>query len=91
VQRGGGPRGFPGHSVRTERYRYTEWAGDAKGSELYDHQMDLEERKNVAGDPKNAEVVREMKALLKKIHPEPVQGGKADRAFIKALGVGLEF
>ena len=30
----------PGHSVRTERWRYTEWAFGAKGQELYDQQGD---------------------------------------------------
>ena len=36
VQRGS----FPGHSVRTERWRYTEWNFGAEGAELYDHAAD---------------------------------------------------
>jgi uncharacterized sulfatase len=74
VQRGG----FPGHSVRTERWRYTEWGGGEKGAELYDHDTDPHELHNLATDPKHAATVAEMKALVKMMHPMPVEGGKAD-------------
>jgi uncharacterized sulfatase len=73
VQRGADP----GHSVRTERWRYTEWASGAKGQELYDHDADPQELHNLAGDPQYATVVAQMKALLKQVHPAPVSGGKA--------------
>lgn len=73
VQRGG----FPGHSVRTERWRYTEWDRGEKGIELYDHDNDPQELKNLASDPQFAAVRAELKALLKANHPVPVQGGKA--------------
>lgn len=40
-----------GYSLRTERYRYTEWGDDgAEGAELYDHESDSAEMKNLAGD-----------------------------------------
>ena len=74
VQRGANN---PGHSVRTERWRYTEWAFGASGQELYDHDSDPQELHNLAGDAKYADVVAQMKALLKQVHPAPVQGGKA--------------
>ena len=77
-QRGGSEKGFPGHTVRTERYRYTEWDLGAKGTELYDHERDPQELNNLASDPKYAEVIAEMKAHLKKVHPVPVTGGPKD-------------
>jgi uncharacterized sulfatase len=57
---------FMGYSVRTERYRYTEWDGGKKGVQLYDYEKDPGELTNLAEDAKYADVVREMKALLKK-------------------------
>ncbi len=74
VQRGANS---PGHSLRTERWRYTEWAFGAQGQELYDHSNDPQELHNLAKDAKYADVVAQMKALLKQVHPAPVQGGKA--------------
>jgi uncharacterized sulfatase len=74
VERGTGP----GHSVRTERWRYTEWNFGKLGTELYDHNADPQELHNLASDPKCAETVTQMKALLKKVHPKPVDGGKAE-------------
>ena len=73
VQRGNNP----GHSVRTEKWRYTEWNFGEMGSELYNEITDPHELKNLAGDPAHADIVKEMKALLKIAHPQPVQGGKA--------------
>ena len=67
----------PGHSVRTEKWRYTEWEFGEKGSELYDEINDPRELINLAGNTKYADVVKEMKGLLKAIHPKPVSGGKA--------------
>ncbi len=74
VQRGADP----GHSVRTERWRYTEWGFGKKGQELYDHENDPQELHNLAKDAKYADVVAQMKTLLKRVHPTPVQGGKAE-------------
>jgi iduronate 2-sulfatase len=74
VQRGADP----GHSVRTERWRYTEWAFGKKGEELYDHGNDPQELHNLAHEAKYADVVVQMKTLLKQVHPAPVQGGKAE-------------
>lgn len=45
-----------GRSVRTTRWRYTEWGPDGKaGIELYDHQSDDGEYHNLADQPEHAE------------------------------------
>ena len=64
--------------MRTERWRYTEWAFGEKGSELYDQKNDPKELHNLARLPKYASTVKEMKVLLKRVHPGPVEGGKAE-------------
>ncbi|HSD05762.1 sulfatase/phosphatase domain-containing protein, partial [Flavobacterium sp.] len=53
-------------SIRTERWRYTEWDEGKAGVELYDHQNDNDEFTNLAQDPKYAETVKELSARLKK-------------------------
>jgi uncharacterized sulfatase len=54
-----------GRSVRSERYRYTEWDEGHKGVELYDHDNDPHEFHNLARDPAQAQVVKEHQALLR--------------------------
>ena len=51
-----------GRSVRTERWRYTEWN---PGAELYDHDADPREMKNLAEDPAYAETVKTLSAALR--------------------------
>jgi uncharacterized sulfatase len=60
-----------GQSVRTERWRYSEWNGGEAGSVLFDHDADPHEMKNLAADPAHAQVVAEMKKLLAKLPPKP--------------------
>ena len=50
-----------GYSLRTERYRYTEWGmlGEA-GNELYDHQTDPSELHNIASDPAQKELISQL-------------------------------
>lgn len=60
----GGLGQLVGRSVRTERWRYTEWNEGRDGVELYDHQNDPREMKNLANDPAYAGRVSELKALL---------------------------
>jgi uncharacterized sulfatase len=56
---------FPGHSVRTDRWRYTEWAGGNQGRQLYDYQTDHQESKNLADDPQHAETVAQLQSLVR--------------------------
>lgn len=70
---------FAGHSVRTERFRYTEWDGGKQGVQLYDYTTDPLEQHNLAADPAHAMTVAELKALIAKNWPtefRPAPGGK---------------
>jgi len=57
---------FAGHSVRTERYRYTEWDGGKQGTQLYDYDVDPKEEHNLANDPKHAAIIAGLKMLVDK-------------------------
>ena len=50
-------------SVRTERWRYTEWPDGSR--ELFDHEKDAGEHVNLAPRPEHAATVQELRALLK--------------------------
>jgi uncharacterized sulfatase len=63
-------RPIMGYSVRTERWRYTEWDGGAAGTELYDQDADPHEYQNLAQDPKQAKTIAELKKYLPKAKPE---------------------
>ena len=55
-----------GYAVRTDRWRYIEWAQGAKGVQLYDMERDPQETTNLAGNPAYAATVAEHKALVAK-------------------------
>jgi iduronate 2-sulfatase len=72
IMRGGGPanpRRLFGYSVRTDRWRYTEWDGGKAGAELYDHDADPAEMRNLAKDSKFSQIVVEMKKLIPATRP----------------------
>lgn len=70
--------GFGGYSVRTPRFRYTEWDFGKRGVELYDQQNDPQELHNLSNDSQHTDLVKQLSGLLRKIHPAAVQGGKAE-------------
>jgi len=53
-----------GHTIRTPRFRYTEWTEGQAGVELYDYATDPQEYTNLAGTPEHAETTARLKALL---------------------------
>ena len=58
-------RRFFGYSLRTPRWRYTEWAEGAEGRELYDHDNDPKELTNLAGVAAHAQTVAELSQQLR--------------------------
>lgn len=54
-----------GRSIRTERFRWTEWNGGEQGAELYDHDSDPGELKNLASDPAHAKSVELLRTELR--------------------------
>lgn len=67
VRRGPGASGYMGYSVRTEKWRYTEWDKGKRGAELYSQVDDPHELDNLAADPKHQKVVIEMRRLLRRV------------------------
>lgn len=65
TQRGSGVMGY---SLRTERYRYTEWGRDGReGRELYDHETDPAELHNLAEVSAHARRVSSFSQRLREI------------------------
>jgi arylsulfatase A-like enzyme len=60
------------HTVRTDRWRYIRYQDGSE--ELYDHDVDPEERVNLAGDPTYADTVAELARWL-----EPILANEAGR------------
>ncbi len=54
-----------GYSMRTQRYRYTEWGQNgSQGVELYDYEANPDETANIAGQSENAELVAHLSEQL---------------------------
>jgi arylsulfatase A-like enzyme len=67
------PREIPGagpgmgRSMRTRRYRYTEWRGESTpylATELYDYETDPGETTNIAGRPQHISLVNGLAGML---------------------------
>jgi len=69
-----------GYSVRTDRFRYTEWrdwqTGVVTARELYDHRADPDETCNVVMNSRQATKVSECATLLEQFHPVVQPGWK---------------
>lgn len=67
VKRAAGAAGnrYFGYSLRTPRWRYTEWDEGKRGRELYDHDRDPKELTNLAGNPDHAETIAKLSAQLR--------------------------
>jgi uncharacterized sulfatase len=81
--------GTLGRTVRTERFRYTEWPDGSR--ELFDHTRDPREQRNLAGDPEHAgereglaRVLREGPAGARAPSrpPAPVRSERPDVLFV---------
>jgi arylsulfatase A-like enzyme len=57
-----------GYSMRTDRYRYTEWqdykTGEVLARELYDYKTDPQGNVNIANKPENAELIKKFSKQL---------------------------
>ncbi len=53
-----------GYAIRTDRWRYIEWAEGEQGSQLYDMDTDPAETTNLAGDSRYANTVKDLRARL---------------------------
>lgn len=65
VTRNSDKKEIMGRSVRTEKWRYTEWDEGRLGVELYDHERDPKEMRNLADDTEYKRTLEKMKALLR--------------------------
>jgi iduronate 2-sulfatase len=54
-----------GYSIRTPRWRYTEWDAGKEGHELYDHDTDPKEQTNCADKAEHAATVAELSAKIR--------------------------
>ena len=71
------PKVYKNYCLPSSRYRYTEYAGfsgvpdyevdweDNNGIELYDHEEDPAENRNLANDPEHEETVEELRVMLR--------------------------
>ncbi len=66
-----------GYAVRTDRWRYVEWAEGKEGVQLFDMEQDPQETANLAADPAHAATVAGLKARLADYRRLPTASGAA--------------
>lgn len=84
--------GFPGYSVRTERWRYTEWEDGSRGAELYDYETDPGETVNLLDRADHAPTVAELKAYIRRNWTNryrPAGQGNGSSVTPRATGQGV--
>ena len=67
VRRGPAASPYMGYSIRTDRWRYTEWDGGKRGAELYDEIADPQETRNLVMDPQHRSVVTDLQRRLRRV------------------------
>ena len=70
VQRRAKKKPFDGYSIRTLRWRYTEWDDGKSGRELYDRENDPLELTNLAEHDAQGDLVMELSKKLQEILPK---------------------
>jgi uncharacterized sulfatase len=77
-----------GYSLRTKRWRYTEWNEGKEGRELYDHENDPSETLNLASNPEHAALIKGLSQRVQlysktyKAHTPP-KGGERELEIFK--------
>lgn len=64
ILRPGNGKPFMGRSVKTDRWRYSDWNEGELGVELYDHSKDADEFINLAKDSHYEDIVQKLKSML---------------------------
>ncbi|MCA8987154.1 MAG: sulfatase [Planctomycetaceae bacterium] len=64
ILRPGDGKPIMGRSIRTERWRYTEWNNGDAGRELYDHLRDPHEFQNLVADPQFQPLIGRFRRML---------------------------
>jgi uncharacterized sulfatase len=71
VRRGAAGSTYMGYSIRTDRWRYTEWDGGKQGVELYDERRDPSESTNLASEDRHRRVIEELRKRLQSLIASP--------------------
>ncbi len=64
VLRPGNGKPVMGRSIRTERWRYTQWNAGQAGAELYDHQADPHEFHNLSNEARYRQVIADLQTQM---------------------------